>query len=162
MNSFKLVRCDNEDSLSHMHEIENMKTNKIFRENTMRFGYTIIYVSDVESTINFYKNAFNFELNFLHESKQYGELNTGDTKIAFASNEMAQSNGVKFVANNLKNDAAGFEIALITSDVKYAYKHATDNGAIAVTEPILKPWGQEVAYVRDPNGIIIEICSPMS
>ena len=57
---------------------------------------------DVESTMNFYQSAFNLKLNFLHESKQYGELNTGDTKIAFASNEMAQSNGVKFIANDLK------------------------------------------------------------
>ena len=128
----------------------------------MRFGYTIIYVSDVESTMNFYKNVFNLEHNFLHESKQYGELNTGDTKIAFASNSLAQSNGVEFVQNEIKNAAAGFEIALLTDNVTQAYKHAVDNGAIAVKEPSKKPWGQEVAYVRDLNGILIEICSPMS
>lgn len=128
----------------------------------MHFGYTIIYVSDVELTINFYKNAFNLKQNFLHESKQYGELNTGKTKIAFASNSLAQSNGVNFIKNDIKNDAAGFEIALVTSDVREAYQHAIDNGAITVKEPTIKPWGQEVAYLRDLNGIIIEICSPLS
>lgn len=59
-------------------------------------------------------------------------------------------------------DAAGFEIALITNDVKQGYSHALNNGASAVKEPTIKPWGQEVAYVRDLNGIVVEICSPMS
>ena len=127
----------------------------------MKFGYTIIYVSNVEATINFYKKAFNLEQSFLHESKQYGELNTGDTKLAFASNSLAQSNGVMFIKNDVQNNAAGFEIALITNDVKQDYNHALSHGAIAVKEPITKPWGQEVAYVRDLNGVVVEICSPM-
>lgn len=127
----------------------------------MKFGYTIIYVSDVEATINFYKNAFNLEQDFLHESKQYGELNTGNVKLAFASNSLAQSNGVTFLKNDAKSDAAGFEIALIANDVKQSYDHALNNGAIAIKEPTKKPWGQDVAYVRDLNGVIVEICSPM-
>lgn len=127
----------------------------------MKFGYTIIYVSDVESTINFYQKAFKLEQGFLHESKQYGELKTGDVKLAFASNAIAESNGVKFVKNDVKKEAAGFEIALITNDVKQDYNDAITNGAIPIKEPMLKPWGQEVAYVRDLNGINVEICSPM-
>jgi len=128
----------------------------------MKFVYTIIYVSDVEETLTFYKKAFDLEQHFLHESKQYAELNTGDTKLAFASNSLAELNGVEFTKNNLKDFAAGFEIALVSKDVKYNYKHALANGAVNVKEPTIKPWGQEVAYVRDLNGIIIEICSPMS
>jgi len=128
----------------------------------MRFGYTIIYVSDVEETLNFYKKAFNLEQSFLHESQQYGELNTGDTKLAFASNSLARSNGVDFIKNDAKNNAAGFEIAFIANDVKKSYDHALKYGAVAVKEPAIKPWGQEVAYVRDLNGIIVEICSLLS
>jgi lactoylglutathione lyase len=127
----------------------------------MKFGYTIIYVSDVEATINFYQKAFKLEQNFLHESKQYGELNTGDIKLAFVSDSLSESNVVKFIKNNATKEAPGFEIALITNDVKEGYKYALNNGAIAVKEPTVKPWGQEVAYVRDLNGIIVEICSPM-
>jgi lactoylglutathione lyase len=127
----------------------------------MQFGYTIVYVPEVESTINFYKNAFNLEEHFLHESKQYGELNTGNTKIAFASNSLAEANGVSFIENDKKNTAPGIEIAFITHDVKQAYKHAIDHGATIVKAPSKKPWGQEVAYLRDINGIIVELCSPM-
>lgn len=28
-------------------------------------------------------------------------------------------------------------------------------------EPFEKPWGQTVGYVRDINGVLIELCSPM-
>lgn len=127
----------------------------------MKFGYTIIYVNDVAAALNFYKKMFNLEILFLHDSKQYGELNTGETKIAFVSNALAESNGVTFIKNDIKNTAAGFEIALVTKDVNEAYQHAIKNGAISLKGPMKKPWGQEVAYVRDLNGIIIELCSPM-
>jgi lactoylglutathione lyase len=33
-------------------------------------------------------------------------------------------------------------------------------GAAPVSEPATKPWGQDVAYVRDPDGVLIEIASP--
>jgi lactoylglutathione lyase len=127
----------------------------------MRFGYTIIYVPDVEATMQFYKKAFNLNEAFLHESKQYGELSTGDTKLAFVSEALSEMNGVSFVKNSRKNTAPGFEIALVADDVSKAYAHAVDAGAMIVTEPASKPWGQWVAYVRDNNGVLVEICSPI-
>jgi lactoylglutathione lyase len=30
-----------------------------------------------------------------------------------------------------------------------------------VAEPKTKPWGQTVAYVRDPDGVLVEIGSEM-
>ena len=34
-------------------------------------------------------------------------------------------------------------------------------GATLVEKPKTKPWGQTVAYVRDPDGFLVEICTPM-
>jgi uncharacterized glyoxalase superfamily protein PhnB len=34
-------------------------------------------------------------------------------------------------------------------------------GAVEVKRPTQKPWGQSVGYVRDPNGFLVEICTPM-
>ena len=127
----------------------------------MKFGYTIIYVADVEKTINFYENAFKLKQSFLHESKQYGELDTGGTKLAFASEALSESNGVEFVKNTSNKVAAGFEIALVCDDVHEAYNIACKGGAIPAVEPFEKPWGQTVAYVRDINGVLVELCSPM-
>ena len=127
----------------------------------MKFGYTIIYVNDVKSTMDFYSKAFNLEKGFIHESLQYGEMITGDTKLAFASDSLGKSNDIIYVENNIKNKSAGLEIAFMTNEVQDNYNHAINNGALSVKEPIKKPWGQLVAYVRDINGILIEICSPI-
>jgi uncharacterized glyoxalase superfamily protein PhnB len=127
----------------------------------MKFGYTIIYVADVVGTINFYQKAFQLKKLFMHEGLQYGELDTGFTKLAFASEEMAKNNGIKIIKNRSQNQIAGFEIALVAKDINKAYKHAINAGAISVQEPNEKPWGQTIAYVRDLNGILIEICSPI-
>jgi lactoylglutathione lyase len=127
----------------------------------MKFGYTILYVSDVEVTVGFYINAFQMPLGFIHDSKQYAELDTGDTKLAFASDTLALSNTIEYEKNHLSKKAAGIEIALVTPDVDQRFQHATEQGAIPVKEPMIKPWGQTVAYVRDLNGVLVEICSPM-
>ena len=62
----------------------------------MKYGYTIIYVDSVEKTLQFYKSAFDMDTRFLHESKDYGELETGETVLAFASHEMRDLYEYKF------------------------------------------------------------------
>jgi lactoylglutathione lyase len=61
----------------------------------------------------------------------------------------------------LTKKPAPFEIGFVTKDVKTAFDRAVKNGALAVSRPETKPWGQTVSYVRDCNGFLVEICSPM-
>ena len=49
----------------------------------MQLGYTILYVPDVPATLKFYEAAFGLTTRFLHESGDYGELETGSTALAF-------------------------------------------------------------------------------
>lgn len=127
----------------------------------MEFGYTIIYVKNVEETMNFYEKAFGLQAKFLHESSMYGEMKTGQTTLAFAANDLSEFNGLNIVHNELQNIPAGIEIAFVTNDINAAYKKAVDAGAHPLKEPSQKPWGQIVAYVRDINGILVELCSPL-
>lgn len=90
----------------------------------MKLGYTIVYVADVPATLDFYEEAFGLKMRFTHESGQYGELETGSTTLAFASEALAESNGVTFAQNKSGKAAAGFEIALVTGAVDVAYAHA--------------------------------------
>ena len=110
--------------------------------------------------MTFYEKAFGLKRRFIHESG-YGELETGDTKLAFANLELAKSNGVKFQSLPVDGAAPAFEIAFVTEDVEGAFKKAVSEGAVEVKKPIKKPWGQLVGYVRDLNGFLIEICSPV-
>jgi catechol 2,3-dioxygenase-like lactoylglutathione lyase family enzyme len=128
----------------------------------MKFGYTIIYVRDVEKTVIFYENAFKMAREFIDEGKQYAQLATGAVVLGFASEELMRSGDVPFVANTRSADPAGFEIAFIADDVGASFEHAVSAGALPIKAPALKPWGQMVAHVRDNNGILIEICSAMN
>lgn len=127
----------------------------------MKLGYTLVYVDDVKSSLDFYSKAFGLETGFLHESLQYGEMKTGDTKLGFVDHETAKSHGFEYTDTSSLKNPAGFEIGFVTSDVPAAYQKAIQAGAKAISAPKTKPWGQVVSYVQDCNGILIEICSPM-
>ena len=60
--------------------------------------------------------------------------------------------------------APGAQISFVTDtveDVDSALQRAVGVGASLVLGLTVKPWGQTVAYVRDCNGYIVEICSPV-
>ncbi len=124
----------------------------------MKFGYTILYVKDVEKTVEFYELAFGLQRKFVHESG-YGEMNTGATKLGFASVSLVHSNGVSFTEPQANAPAPPVEIALVANDIQMAYERATKAGAASVAPPKQKPWGQTVAYVRDLNGFLVELCT---
>ncbi len=106
----------------------------------MKFSYTIIYVQDVLQTVAFYEKAFNLKQRFIHESNQYGEMETGKTTIAFASNQLAQSNLPSgFQENSLQNLPNGVEIGFVVEDVTDAFNCAVEAGAINVVQPKIKP-----------------------
>jgi lactoylglutathione lyase len=127
----------------------------------MRFGYTILYVSDVRATIDFYERAFGVNRRMVKDG-DYGELDTGATVLAFAANEFARRiTAVAFDAADLSKPAPPIEIGFVTEDVEANYRRALAAGAIDVKKPEQKPWGQTVGYLRDLNGFLIEICSPL-
>jgi lactoylglutathione lyase len=127
----------------------------------MRFGYTILYVGDVAASVDFYERAFDQRRRLLHGSGQYAELETGQTTLAFASHELAAAN-LPQAFRLPPADQTSFEVCFVTDDVKAAYARAVDAGAVTVSPPQAKPWGQEVAFVRDPDGTLVEIASPAS
>lgn len=128
----------------------------------MKLAYNLFYVDDVRASMNFYTRAFGLKKGFLHESLQYGEMITGETKIGFVHHKTALSHGFKYEKSKLSKKPAAFEIGFTTTDVKKAFNKAIKAGAVAVSRPSTKPWGQTVSYVRDCNGFLIEICSPIS
>lgn len=121
-----------------------------------------MYVKDVKKTLEFYESCFGIKRSFLAETNDYGELDTGTTKLAFAAITLADKNGIKIDTRVLPNGISpAFEIAFVTNDVYLAYNTAVEKGAIKIKDPEQKPWGQLVGYVKDNNGILVEICSPM-
>lgn len=129
----------------------------------MKFGYAIVYVPDVSASLAFFERAFGLQQRFLHESGTYGELETGATALAFAAHALGESHFPQgYVHADSSPQPLGMEIALVTPDVPSAHARAVAAGAIEWAPPALKPWGQTVSYVRCPDGVLVELCSPMS
>ena len=128
----------------------------------MKLGYIIIYVKDLKATVAFYKKAFGIKCKFIHPKNDYAEMETGATSLAFASEVLAKQNGIKIRPNRIAQTSAGVEIAFATKDVTKAFKKAITAGGKTVLKPTKKPWGQTVAYVKDNNGFLVEICSPVA
>jgi lactoylglutathione lyase len=126
----------------------------------MRFGYTIIYTDDVVKSVEFFEIAFGLKRRFIHESG-YGELETGSTALAFATHELGLGNLPDGYIKANESKPLGIEIALVTDDVGAAFDRAVASGATVIKKPIAKPWGQRVAYVRCPDGSLVELCSPV-
>ncbi|MCG8312364.1 MAG: VOC family protein [Pseudomonadales bacterium] len=125
----------------------------------MKFKYAILYVRNVAETLAFYEKAFGFSRAMLHESGDYGELDTGNTALAFSSVALMTSLGKTPGVPDVK--APVFEIAFETDNVQSALDAAINAGATLVQSVKDEPWGQTTAYVTDMNDYLVEICSPV-
>ena len=128
----------------------------------MKLAYTILYVANVAATVKFYTTAFGLSLKFMTPEEDYAELITGDTTLAFASENLGKSNFSQgFTSLNNLPKPAGFELAFTTEHIEDDFKKALNAGG-EMYEPITeKPWGQQVGYIKDINGVLIEICTPI-
>ncbi len=128
----------------------------------IKFAYTILYVPDVKRTAEFYSKTFGFEVRFIAPGDEYAELSSGTTTLSFAALPLANSNlRDGFQQSDLKTKPFGIELGFTTVDVPALVDKALAAGATLLEEPKEKPWGQVVAYVRDLDGFLIEICTPM-
>lgn len=126
----------------------------------MQLRYTVLFVKNVAATLDFYQRAFDQKQAMLHESGDYGELETGNTRLAFSSIELMQSLGKS--PGVAEPGRPVFEIAFETDDVNKALEQALAAGATLKQDVEHMPWGQTTAYVIDPDGFLVEICSPVA
>jgi lactoylglutathione lyase len=131
---------------------------------SVSLGYVILCVKDVGASLDFYEKAFGLKRRFFNEDngKAYGELDTGAACLAFANLAMAKSSvGQELTMPSSDRPSSGMEFALVTADVEALFQQAVKAGAIEVRKPEAKPWGQTVAYLRDKDGHLVELCTPV-
>ncbi|MFC3273885.1 VOC family protein [Agromyces mediolanus] len=128
----------------------------------MRLGYVIVYVPDVVDALEFYERGFGLPRRFLHESGDFGEVDTGAVALAFTSHRLGGSAvPVPYTPIDAADPPVGFELTLLADDVDARYAAAVSAGATPLAEPHDEPWGQRVSYVRDPFGVLVGIATPM-
>jgi len=119
-------------------------------------------VPNVQEALDFYIKAFGFEQQMITPEGDYGELKTGDTKLAFINYELAYSNLKEGFESSKKGQKPfGIELAFITDNIEADFQKAIDAGATLAAPLAQKVWGQKIGYLRDNNGFLIELGSPM-
>jgi len=129
---------------------------------TLTLGWVIAYVSEPVAASDFYAATFGLTQEFAAPDGSYAQLDTGATKLAFASYALADDNfpgGVRRPEGD--GPPANVEIALIADDVDAAYATALAAGCTSLAAPADKPHGQRVAYVRDPFQTLVELGTPI-
>jgi len=127
-----------------------------------RLGYNVLYVADVDAALTFYTTAFNLRRRFMVPTGEYGELETGATALSFCARALAEkTTGAALGSSARGGPPSPSEVGLVVADVDAALSLALAAGAALVTAAFDKPWGQRVAYVRDLDGFLVELCTAM-
>lgn len=127
----------------------------------MAFLFAILYVRDPAASIRFYEKAFGLVPRFAAPDESYVDGDLEGVIVGFARTGMAKENipgGVR--ETDPKGPPPAFELGIGTTDVAGVVKRAEAAGARVVKAPETKPWGQTVAYLRDPDGHLVEVGTP--
>jgi lactoylglutathione lyase len=127
----------------------------------LTLGWTIVYVEDPVAASDFYAATFGLTPEFADPAGAYAQMDTGQTKLAFASYALGEENFPGGVTRPGAERPANVEIALVTDDVDGAVQVALEAGCTRLADPVDKPHGQRVAFIRDPFGTLVEIGTPM-
>lgn len=119
--------------------------------------YVVLVVADLDRAVRFYTEALGLPLG--HRSGPYAQLATGVTRVALYERQaMASTLGLEALRSP-EPDAPAFELGFKVDDVDAAYAELVEAGAHPMTPPTDRPWGQRTAYVRDPDGHLIELAA---
>ena len=128
---------------------------------TAKLGWVIVYVPDVEAAIGFYERSFDLKRRFVAPDASFGELETGATRLSFASEELGGSHFEQGFRRPSADQPFNIEVVLVFDDVEAAFARALETGATALAQPGKTDWGQTIAYVRDPFGTLLELATPV-
>ncbi|MGD6902897.1 VOC family protein [Bacillus infantis] len=124
----------------------------------LKLGYIILYVEDLEKTKQFYGELLGLELK--NEFGTYIEYDTGSTILSMNTRENGRELTDLPIPAGFREEQT-MELSFVTEDVEGTIEKARQAGVRILLEPVKKPWGQIVAYMEDPDGHYIEICTPI-
>ncbi|WP_046174955.1 VOC family protein [Domibacillus indicus] len=118
--------------------------------------YVILYVNDFEKAMNFYKGILGLSVKMQQDT--YVEFDTGVITLSINTRkDVKELTGLHVPEGSAS--AQTFEVGFVVEDVAATIESLRQQGVTILKEPDTKPWGQTVAYIADPDGHYIEICT---
>ena len=119
-----------------------------------RLGYAILFVSDLDRAIGFYRDVIGVPLRF--RADVYAEFATEGAKFAlFPRSELPG-----LIGHYAPPDPAPWpqgEVASFVDDVDREHARLQAAGVPVLAPPTDRPWGERTLHVADPDGNVVEL-----
>lgn len=120
--------------------------------------YLVLIVRELDPAVRFYSEVLGLELQ--HRSGNYAQLRAGTTRLGlYTRGAMEETLGQRLLAAS--PDAPAFELGFKVPDVDAAFEELVRLGVRPVASPTTRPRGQRTAYVRDPDGNLVELAQDL-
>jgi lactoylglutathione lyase len=119
-----------------------------------RLGYAILFVSDLDRAIDFYRDVVGLPLRFRAEA--YAEFATEGAKFAlFPRSELPV-----LIGREAPADPAPWpqgEVAFFVDDVDAEHDRLRASDVTVLAPPTDRPWGERTLHIADPDGNVVEL-----
>jgi lactoylglutathione lyase len=121
---------------------------------TARFEELVVFVNDVEITARFYETVFGFARR--KSGEKFAVLEVGAVRLSFQDRSLdVRHGGEKVSKMSLDRAPPPFELAFDVTDVDETYRVGVEAGGEPLEDPHDTEWGDRIAHLRDPNGVLI-------
>ncbi len=121
--------------------------------------YIVLIVADLDRSLSFYADTLGLKLQ--HRAEKYAQMEAGTTRLSLYTRD-AMEETLGAVLDTPSPSAPSFELGFKVNDCDTAFAELVDAGAPSVARPSTRAWGQRTAYVRDPDGNLIELAQDLA
>ena len=116
----------------------------------MRLNYAIVFVSDMESSVAFYRDVFGLPLKF--ETPEWTEFSTGGATLA-----LHRAQGARHIEAGQESSAPGqCRPGILVEDLDVFHSQVVERGASCVQAP-KDVFGARIAQYLDPDGLAVSV-----
>jgi lactoylglutathione lyase len=119
-----------------------------------RLGYAILFVSDIERSVRFYRDVLGVPFRFANET--YAEFATEGAKFAlYARHALPALIGAQAPAGPVPWPQC--EVAFFVEDPDGDHERLRRAGVTILAPPTDRPWGERTLHIADPDGNVVEL-----
>lgn len=118
-------------------------------------AYVVLFVEDLERSLAFYLEKL--EMAVRHRAEEYVELAVEGPKFALLERWRLPALVGEAESGPPPPGTHEGEVAFLVENIDEEYARLRSMGAAFVCAPENRAWGQRTAYLRDPDGHLIEL-----
>jgi lactoylglutathione lyase len=116
-----------------------------------RIGYVILYVSDLQAAIRFYRDRVGLTLRFTEHG--YAEFEATGTKFGLFERSRLQG----LIGAEAAEAAPDVEILFPVEDADAEARRLRAAGVDILAGPLDRSWGHRTVHIVDPDGNVVEL-----